>query len=46
VYTKFHYIFQDPEYRNALRDEAFLEEVKKKPFLLNAAVNIPQELKK
>lgn len=46
VYTKFHYIFQDPEYRNALRDEAFLEEVKKKPFLLNAAVNIPEELKK
>lgn len=45
-YTKFHYIFQDPEYRNSLRDEAFIEEVKKKPFLLNAAVNLPEELKK
>lgn len=46
VYTKFHYIFQDKEYRNSLRDEAFEEEVKKKPFLLNAAVNLPEELKK
>ena len=46
VYTKFHYIFQDPEYRNSLRDEAFVEEVKKKPFLLNVAVNLPEELKK
>lgn len=46
VYTKFHYIFQDPEYRNSLRDEAFIEEVKKKPFLLNVAANLPEELKK
>ena len=46
VYTKFHYIFQNPEYRNALRDEAFIEEVKKKPELLNVAVNLPEELKK
>lgn len=42
VYTKFHYIFQDEQYRNSLRDEAFAEEVKKKPFLLNAAVNLPE----
>ncbi len=46
VYTKFHYIFQNPEYRNALRDEAFIEEVKKRPELLNVAVNLPEELKK
>lgn len=46
VYTKFHYIFQDKTYRNTLRDEAFIEEVKKKPFLLNAAVNLPEALKK
>lgn len=45
-YTKFHYIFQDKEYRNSLRDEAFIEEVKKKPFLLNAAVNLPEGIKK
>ena len=42
VYSKFHYIFQDKEYRNTLRDEAFKEEIKKKPFLLNAAVNLPE----
>ncbi len=45
VYTKFHYIFEDKDYRNSLRDEAFIEEVKKKPFLLNAAVNLPEALK-
>lgn len=42
VYSKFHYIFQDKDYRNALRDEAFKEEIKTKPFLLNAAVNLPE----
>lgn len=46
VYTKFHYIFQDKSYRNSLRDEAFKEEVQKKPFLLNAAVNLPEGIKK
>lgn len=45
VYSKFHYIFQDKEYRNSLRDEALIEEVKKKPFLLNAAVNLPEGLR-
>ena len=45
VYTKFRYIFEDKDYRNSLRDEAFIEEVKKKPFLLNAAVNLPDALK-
>jgi len=46
VYSKFHYIFQDKEYRNTLRDEAFKEEIKKKPFLLNAAVNLPEGVMK
>ncbi|WP_178338017.1 acetate/propionate family kinase [Candidatus Avelusimicrobium facis] len=45
VYTKFRYIFEDKEYRNSLRDEAFAEEIKKKPFLLHAAVNLPENLK-
>ena len=45
-YSKFHYIFQDKEYRNSLRDEAFAEEIKKKPFLLNAAVNLPEGMSK
>ena len=45
-YTKFHYIFKDKEYRNSLRDEAFKEEVKKKPFLLNAAINLPEGMEK
>lgn len=45
VYTKFRYIFQEKEYRNKLRDAAFIEEVKKRPFLLKAAVNLPDALK-
>ncbi|MDD7579152.1 MAG: acetate kinase [Elusimicrobia bacterium] len=45
VYTKFRYIFQEKEYRNKLRDAAFIEEVKKRPFLLKAAVNLPEQLK-
>ena len=44
-YTKFRYIFQEKDYRNKLRDAAFIEEVKKRPFLLKAAVNLPEELK-
>lgn len=46
VYTKFHYIFQNKEYRNTLRDDAFIEEVKTNPSALNAAVNIPEQLSK
>ena len=45
VYTKFRYIFQEKDYRNKLRDAAFIEEVKKRPFLLKAAVNLPEQLK-
>lgn len=46
VYTKFRYIFQEKGYRNKLRDAAFIEEVKKKPSLLKAAVNLPEQLTK
>ena len=45
VYTKFRYIFQEKDYRNKLRDAAFIEDVKKNPQLLKAAVNLPEELK-
>ncbi|MCX5790021.1 MAG: acetate kinase [Elusimicrobia bacterium] len=37
VHTKFHYRFQDPGYRNALRDAAFLKECEKKPGLRRVA---------
>ena len=45
VYTKFRYIFPEKDYRNKLRDAAFIEEVKKRPFLLKAAINLPEQLK-
>ena len=45
VYTKFRYIFQEKDYRNKLRDAAFIEDVKKNPDLLKAAVNLPEQLK-
>ncbi|MGB2579223.1 acetate kinase [Elusimicrobium simillimum] len=45
VYTKYTYIFEDKNYRNKLRDESFAKEVVKKPFLLKAAVNVPQSIK-
>ena len=45
VYTKFRYIFQEKDYRNKLRDAAFIEDVKKRPSLLKAAINLPEALK-
>lgn len=45
VYTKFRYIFQEKDYRNKLRDAAFIDEVKKNPAVLKAAVNLPEALK-
>lgn len=45
VYTKFRYIFQEKGYRNKLRDDAFIEDVKKHPEFLKAAVNLPEALK-
>lgn len=46
VHTNFKYSFQSPSYRNKLRDESFEKEVVKKPFLLKAAINLPDGLKK
>lgn len=46
VHTNFTYTFQDAAYRNKLRDEAFEKELKKKPFLLKAVINLPPNLKK
>ena len=45
VYPKFRYIFQEKNYRNKLRDAAFMEEIKKRPSLLKAAINLPEALK-
>jgi len=42
VHTNYHYIFEDKNYRNKLRDETFLKEVKKKQFLLKAVINPPK----
>ncbi|MDD4005466.1 MAG: acetate kinase [Elusimicrobiaceae bacterium] len=40
-HTRFEYTFQRPDYRNSLRDEEFKRQLKKKPWLLKAAVNLP-----
>ncbi|ACC98275.1 Acetate kinase [Elusimicrobium minutum Pei191] len=45
VHTKYTYIFEDKNYRNKLRDELFAKEIAKKPFLLKAAVNVPENIK-
>ena len=41
IHTRFTYQFQSPDYRNALRDEAYLKELAKKPDLAKAACNPP-----
>ncbi|WP_424244515.1 acetate kinase [Elusimicrobium posterum] len=41
VHTNFTYTFEDAEYRNKLRDEAFIKELDKRPTLLKAAINLP-----
>ncbi|HBB66469.1 MAG: propionate kinase [Elusimicrobia bacterium GWA2_56_46] len=38
IHTKFSYLFQKPDYRNALRDKAFEKECLKKPGLQDLAV--------
>ena len=43
VHTNFKYTFQDKNYKNKLRDEAFLKEVKKKPQLLKCVINPPKK---
>jgi len=45
VHTKFTYTFQKPEYRNSMRDAAFIKQLEKKPQLLKVAVNLPKGLK-
>ncbi|MBT3393098.1 MAG: acetate kinase [Elusimicrobiaceae bacterium] len=42
IHTNFKYRFQDKNYRNKLRDEAFIKEVKRKPQLLKAVINLPK----
>jgi len=42
-YTKFEYSFQDTGYRNRIRDEEFKKELKKRPRMAKALVNIPDK---
>ena len=42
-YTKFEYSFQDTGYRNRIRDEEFKKELKKRPRMAKAIVNIPDQ---
>ncbi|MCX5783921.1 MAG: propionate kinase, partial [Elusimicrobia bacterium] len=44
VHTKFTYTFQKPNYRNAMRDEAFLKDLAKRPALAKAVCNPPPQL--
>lgn len=44
IHTNFTYTFQKPAYRNILRDMAFLKELKKKPELMEVAINPPEEV--
>ncbi|MGB9831977.1 MAG: acetate kinase [Caldisericum exile] len=41
VHTNFTYSFQDPKYKNLLREENFAKEVEKKPDLANIRAKIP-----
>ncbi len=43
IHTRFTYTFQDPAYRNHMRDDAFAKQCVKKPALLKVAVNPPVE---
>lgn len=43
IYTKFKYSFQEPGYRNKMRDEDFQLELKKRPKMAKALVNIPDQ---
>ncbi|MBI5624701.1 MAG: acetate kinase [Elusimicrobia bacterium] len=46
IHTKFTYRFQNPAYRNTLRDLAFAKELVKKPWLLETACLPPPETAK
>ncbi|HBI27464.1 MAG TPA: propionate kinase, partial [Peptococcaceae bacterium] len=41
IHTNFKYSFQDPGYRNTMRDEEFAKELKKKPEKAKAQAKIP-----
>ncbi len=41
VHTNFKYSFQDPAYRNKMRDEQFAKELQKNPDLIKAKAKIP-----
>ncbi|MDO8804597.1 MAG: acetate kinase [Elusimicrobiota bacterium] len=41
IHTRFTYTFQDPEYRNKLRDDAFARQCADKPALLTVEANPP-----
>ncbi|WP_428897957.1 acetate kinase [Parelusimicrobium proximum] len=45
VHTNFTYTFESADYRNKLRDEAFLKEIEKKPYLLKVAAKPPKGAK-
>ncbi|MDT8286508.1 MAG: acetate kinase [Elusimicrobiales bacterium] len=45
VHTRFDYTFQKKDYRNKLRDDAFVKQCGKKPGLLEIAVAPPKEVK-
>lgn len=42
-YTRFEYSFQKASYRNRIRDEEFKKELKTRPKMVKALVNIPEE---
>jgi len=42
VHTRFTYRFQSPDYRNAMRDEAFLKELARRPELARVACAAPR----
>lgn len=44
IHTNFKYSFEDPSYRNSLRDESLKKELKKKPFLRKCIINTPKEI--
>ena len=41
VHTKFKYSFQDPAYRNKMRDTELEKQFQKKPEMAKAQANIP-----
>lgn len=45
-YTRFEYSFQDTAYRNRIRDEEFKKELKKRPKMAKALVNMPDHFRK